>query len=156
MTVETIPADELIEMTEVFHRAFNASGCDPMCHCCENKIPVGDKFKLSTIFIAPNKWGETAYFQKEVLLGNKKASFKDYVKFFKIDIREQYKDFDIKSHTENAKQYSLKSKEVMLCDTCNPEIFMLKELDYLEKEITRIETPKGGCFRVNGKIQTEQ
>lgn len=152
MTVETIPSDELIEMSDLFHRSFNAAGCDPMCHCCEKMIPIGSQFKLATVFIAPNKWGESAYFQKEVLLGNKKAKFKDYLKFFKLDIRKNYEDFDTKSYRKDAEKYSLESKEVMLCEKCNPETFQLKELEYLEKEIIRIETPQGGCFRINGKI----
>lgn len=151
--VDDIPADEIIEMTDTFHRVFNAAGCDPMCHCCEKMIPVGCNFKLSTIFIVPMTWGECAYFQKEVLLGNKEAKFEDYVKFFKLDVREEYKEFDIKSFKEEAERYELKPKEVMLCENCSPEIFMLKELEELEEEIERIEKPRnGGCFRVNGKL----
>ena len=152
MEIENIPSDKLIEMTELFHRSFNAVGCDPMCHCCEKMIPVGNYFKLSTIFEAPQKWGECAYFQKEILLGNQTASLEDYIKFFEYEIREQHKEFDLNQYEKDAERYELSSKEVMLCEDCSPKSFMLKELDYLEKEIIRIETPKGGCFRVNGKI----
>ena len=49
MSIEQLPSDELIEMTELFHRAFNAAGCNPACHCCYHFIEVGDKFKLSTV-----------------------------------------------------------------------------------------------------------
>lgn len=49
MTIEEIPSDELVTMTDFWHRAFNAAGCNPGCHCCEKLIPVGTNFKLSTI-----------------------------------------------------------------------------------------------------------
>lgn len=49
MNIEEIPSDELIEMSEIWHRAFNAAGCNPGCHCCNKFINVNDKFKLSTI-----------------------------------------------------------------------------------------------------------
>lgn len=49
MNIEQIPSDELVLMTEVWHRSFNALGCDPACHCCDRPIPVGDMFKLATV-----------------------------------------------------------------------------------------------------------
>jgi hypothetical protein len=49
MTVEEIPSDEIIEMTELFHRSFSAAGCIPACHCCRKWIPIGEQFKLSTV-----------------------------------------------------------------------------------------------------------
>lgn len=49
MKIEEIPSDELVEMTEPFHRAFKTEGCDPACHCCWKPIAVGVKFKLATI-----------------------------------------------------------------------------------------------------------
>src|SRR5882757_6464214 len=53
MTVEEIPADQLVIMNEYWHRAFNAAGCDPGCHCCRKPIPIGDIFKLATIQVIP-------------------------------------------------------------------------------------------------------
>lgn len=44
-----MPSDELVVMTTEMHRLFNAGGCDPMCHCCFKPLPMGEKFKLSTI-----------------------------------------------------------------------------------------------------------
>lgn len=49
MSIEEIPSNEVIVMTSLMHRSFNAGGCDPMCHCCTNWIKVGDNFKLSTV-----------------------------------------------------------------------------------------------------------
>ncbi len=49
MNINEIPSNELVVMTDFWHRAFNAAGCDPGCHCCEKSIPAGAKFKLSTI-----------------------------------------------------------------------------------------------------------
>jgi hypothetical protein len=51
MGIEQIPADELVTMTELWHRAFNAAGCNPMCHCCFKLIPVNEHFKLATISV---------------------------------------------------------------------------------------------------------
>lgn len=52
MTIEQIPADELTEMTVLWHRVFNAAGCNPGCHGCYVGIEPGDKFKLATIPMA--------------------------------------------------------------------------------------------------------
>lgn len=96
MTVEQIPSDYLVIMTDFWHRAFNVRGCDPGCHCCGKSIPVGSKFKLSTV----NKISEE------------------------------------------------ETREVMLCDTCTPEI-------YNDKVAAKRIEPRPatqGCFRVNGKI----
>lgn len=47
MSVEEIPSDELVAMSDSWHKEFNESGCDPMCHCCKKMISIGDKFKLA-------------------------------------------------------------------------------------------------------------
>jgi len=49
MSVEDIPADEIIKMTDLLHRTFSAAGCIPACHCCKKWLPVGEDFKLSTV-----------------------------------------------------------------------------------------------------------
>lgn len=49
MSVEEIPSDQVIEMTDLLHRAFNAGGCDPICHCCVKELKVGLPFKLATV-----------------------------------------------------------------------------------------------------------
>lgn len=53
MTIEEIPADQVVIMNEYWHRAFNAAGCDPACHCCWNKIQIGVPFKLGTVQTIP-------------------------------------------------------------------------------------------------------
>src|SRR5688500_7771339 len=99
-TIEEIPADQLIEMTPLLHRLFNAGGCDPACHGCWNKIPVGEKFKLSTLKLAQSTG--TGFELSE-------------------------------------------SKEVMLCENCQPE-------NVQENQNKKTEYKALGCFRVNGKI----
>lgn len=49
MKIEEIPADEVVEMTPLFHRAFSAVGCNPHCHCCWKELPIGSMFKLATM-----------------------------------------------------------------------------------------------------------
>ena len=55
MKIEEIPADELVEMTSHLYRLFSAGGCKPMCHACNKKIKVGEKFKLATMVTATRK-----------------------------------------------------------------------------------------------------
>lgn len=49
MTVAEIPADQVIEMTEVLHRAFKAGGCAPVCHCCCKQLVPSTQFHLATV-----------------------------------------------------------------------------------------------------------
>lgn len=104
MTIDKIPSNELIVMTAEMHRLFNAGGCDPACHGCWNKLPVGSIFKLATVKVAHAKPG-------------------------------------------NASRKYIKSQEVMLCETCNPE-----DVSTRAKKIAKSESELLGCFRVNGKI----
>lgn len=153
MKVEEIPSDELVVMTSFWHKAFNSAGCDPMCHCCNKMIKVNDSFKLATVLECNKQWGYAVYFQKEVLLGNKKPTMKDYLAFNDEKIRPEFKKWDTDKAKKNAEKYRPESKEVMLCDNCNADTFMEKEIVILDKEITKLEEPKkGGCFRFNGKI----
>lgn len=49
MSIEEIPADQVILMTDTWHRAFEAGGCSPMCHCCFKELLPNDMFKLATV-----------------------------------------------------------------------------------------------------------
>ncbi len=49
MDINDLETDELITMTKEMHRAFNAVGCDPACHCCGVKIPVGEQYKFGHV-----------------------------------------------------------------------------------------------------------
>ncbi len=49
MSVEQIPANEVVEMTDLLHRAFRAGGCDPICHCCCKRLDAGSRFHLATV-----------------------------------------------------------------------------------------------------------
>jgi hypothetical protein len=49
MNIEQIPSDELVTMTDFWHRAFNTKGCDPGCHCCGKALAIGSTFKLATV-----------------------------------------------------------------------------------------------------------
>lgn len=130
MSIETLPSNKLIEMTELFHRAFNAAGCNPMCHCCEKMIPIGDKFKLSTVqpLSCPVYDGDSFSAQEQL----KKEGKLDFCS----TVAPLWEE----------------SKEVMLCAACTPEKFKEKEMKYYKGEVKRIREPEGGCFRVNGKI----
>lgn len=48
-TIENIPANELVVMTEAMHRLFTVGGCDPTCHGCHKKLKIGKPFKLAEI-----------------------------------------------------------------------------------------------------------
>lgn len=48
-SIDDIKANEIVTMTRTWHKLFNAAGCDPTCHDCEKKIPIGSKFKLATM-----------------------------------------------------------------------------------------------------------
>lgn len=153
MKIEEIPSDQDILMTDLLHRAFNAGGCNPMCHCCEKMLPIGVDFKLATVFDANRLFGEAAYFTKEILLDNKKATFKDYMAFFQRRIRPEHAVFDTKDFKERAEEYKLQQKEVMLCDSCTSKDYKNMLIAVCDKEIARMKAPRaGGCFRVNGKI----
>ena len=49
MNINDLNKDTIITMTEEMHRVFNASGCDPTCHCCHEKIDIDEKYKLAHI-----------------------------------------------------------------------------------------------------------
>lgn len=74
MNIEEIPSDEIMAMTEKWHRAFKAAGCAPMCHCCVKELLPESKFKLATVDTHSNKsansgistWGTTE--TREVML----------------------------------------------------------------------------------------
>lgn len=48
MDISEIPADEVVEMTELLRRTFKAAGCIPQCHACLKSLLIGDEFKLAT------------------------------------------------------------------------------------------------------------
>lgn len=130
MSVEEIPSDETVEMSELFHRAFNAAGCDPMCHCCEKMIPKGSLFKLATVRdLLPVCWDKEVWNPNSI----------------------HYGEEDNKTSTELQARFG-ESHEVMLCDVCTSEDYKLKEIKEYESEVKRIVAPKGGCRRINGKI----
>jgi hypothetical protein len=64
MGIEEIPADQKLTMTDEWHRAFKAAGCNPMCHCCGEYISNGKVFKLATVNTLYKMNGES----KEVML----------------------------------------------------------------------------------------
>lgn len=128
MKVEEIPADQLVEMTELFHRSFKAAGCDPECHCCANKIPIGAKFKLATVMQKPTVWGNGLEKGIDILKG-------------KITTLKDMNDNDM-----------VHSHEVMLCEVCTPVMYHEKVIKELEGKIAERDKPRGGCFRINGKI----
>ncbi len=51
MDITDLKPNTLLVMTTEMHRVFKAAGCDPTCHCCENKIPVGETYKLGSVSV---------------------------------------------------------------------------------------------------------
>ena len=135
MQIEEIPSDELIEMTNLFHRAFNAAGCNPACHCCYHFIEVGDKFKLSTV--------------RDVRTHNHGTSNIGEGAFAEDRLGV------LEGKIEKADRVTDITHEVMLCVECTPELFHKKQLN--ESRMHSVQYKKyrdngGGCFRINGKI----
>ena len=52
--LDSIRADEVTTMTSVLERAFIRAGCQPACHCCRVKLPIGTDFRLA--YIKPTYW----------------------------------------------------------------------------------------------------
>ncbi len=48
MTLNDIPPDVTLVLTDEMNRLFRIAKCDPTCHCCRDAIAVGDYFKLQT------------------------------------------------------------------------------------------------------------
>jgi len=125
MSVEEIPADKIIQMTESLHRLFNAGGCNPMCHACKDMLPVGYMFHLGTIDIA--KW--------------KKGEGNTYLTTYKIPtgITESREVMLCDKCTPETYKY-LETK-----------MFEENEAEFQRLKIKH-ERNGGGCFRINGKI----
>ena len=136
MNIEQIPSDEIVVMTDFLHRAFNAGGCNPMCHSCFQRIKVGENFHLATVdkYFAKDKGGSNT---------SEKKNYSEVVKAINGD------EFDKENVT-------VKSSEVMLCDKCNVISFSESQLKRYENGAKSYEEYKkftgGGCFRINGKI----
>ena len=153
MNVEQIPANELVTMTDFWHKAFNAVGCNPQCHCCGKMISTNILFKLSTVTANKHEvWGNGLELQKGILEGTLKADAKTVKGYLDFDIRPEYKEHDKNKLAEHVNEVTPETKEVMLCETCTPALFLEKEIQWIDKAIAERDKPKGGCFRVNGKI----
>lgn len=125
MKIEQIPSDEIVVMTSEMHRLFNAAGCNPMCHCCKEMIPIGNKFHLGTIERSCWERGEG----NKYLSSYKKPTGKVESKEVMLCDRctpETYKYLETKMFEENEAEFQrLKRKHIR---------------------------NGGGCFRINGKI----
>lgn len=113
MTVEEIPADEIVNMTEFWHKAFKVNGCTPCCHSCGKWILPGHLFQLTT-----------------------------------VKTRTQYRAGQTKVGIGDRHE----STEIMICGTCDPKEFEIKEYEAAELYKKRKAEEGGGCFRINGKI----
>ena len=158
MNVEEMPADELVVMTQHWHKAFNVHGCNPMCHCCGKFIGVGEKFKLATTLVRP-EWHVCLHWYNDINeLMIKALSGEEIV----IDDLQENKEkdffFDEKFKNEGGLEGIKKivqpsERDVMLCDVCTPEKIKQHEINSLKIGVSERDRPKrGGCFRVNGKI----
>lgn len=156
MTVEQIPADIKVKMTDVWHRSFNASGCNPKCHLCHKLIKIGQYFKLSTVFqAAPDTnclhwYKDLTELQIKAIKGEEITD--EYLGYLKKDFffEEKFKE---KGGLKGVIKLSQPiQKEVMLCSGCTPAMYTKQQLDILEGRIIERDKPRGGCFRINGKI----
>jgi len=153
MNVEEIPSNELVVMTNFWHRAFNAAGCDPMCHNCKSMIQVGNRFKLATIETSDSYVaGDSLELKVAVLKGEVVPSKKVVKEYFDFEIRTEFKSHDTKGLNRLVDKFKTHTKEVMLCDKCTPEDYKKLQIEILEGRIIERDKPKGGCFRINGKI----
>ena len=125
MKVEDIPADEIIVMTDLLHRIFNTCGCNPMCHCCNIMIKVGDKFKLATVEKTDFKYGSGNSRLVNLMIPTGEIHSKEVMLCETCTAEEfQKKQHDL--FTNNRKEY--------------------------EKQEEAHKKSGGGCFRINGKI----
>ena len=46
MTLDDVPADTLMALTDELDRLFKFAGCNPACHVCGRKISVKGRFRL--------------------------------------------------------------------------------------------------------------
>ena len=94
-TIEEIPSDKLVIMTDHLHRLFNAGGCNPCCHLCISYIEIGSQFQLATI---------------------QKASPPKVISKKSNPENDRYNLIETKAELQE-------SKEVMLCVNCDAEAF---------------------------------
>ena len=46
MTLDDVPADKIMTLTDELDRLFKAAGCEPACHACSVGIESGEEFQL--------------------------------------------------------------------------------------------------------------
>lgn len=125
--IEKIPPNTIISMTPAFHQLFNAAGCNPMCHCCKEWLPIGSQFKLSTIEELGFKYGSGNNRESSRMIPTGQTETKE-VMLCENCTTEDYNHYQSKMFSENEKEYKRREK-----------------LHYEQG---------GGCFRINGKIIT--
>lgn len=125
MKIEEIPPDEIVEMTPIFHRLFNAVGCNPMCHCCKKMLPIGVNFRLGTVEKMNYHYSSGNPRQSMRMIKDEITNSKE-VMLCSTCTAETYKYYQEKMFEENKEE------------------FLRREAEHKERG--------GGCFRVNGKI----
>lgn len=157
MSIEEIPSDKKVKMTAFWHKAFNIAGCDPKCHCCHSMIKTGMYFELATVLKAPSD-GNCLHYYKDITELQIKAIKKEEITLPDIEyLKESNYYFDADFKKKGGLKGIIKlaqpdTKEVMLCSKCTADDFSKRQIAILEGRIIERDKPKGGCFRVNGKI----
>lgn len=50
MTLDDVPADKIMTLTDELNRLFKAAGCKPQCHACGVEIEIGAEFQLLSFY----------------------------------------------------------------------------------------------------------
>lgn len=92
MSVEQIPADEIVIMSPELYQEFCIGGCVPMCHLTFKNIKIGDKFKLASLEVAQCK-GSLNYNHLETMdvMLSENASVDDFKKIQEDKIYKEKK-----------------------------------------------------------------
>lgn len=125
MNIEEIPSDELVVMSDFWHRAFNAAGCNPMCHSCKKMIPVGNQFKLATV---------------------------DKIDYTYDSGNSRLEHLMVPAETSHTKEVMLCEICTVTDFAINQQKMFDNNRKEFEAAEKAHEKRGGGCFRINGKI----
>lgn len=88
MTLDDIPTNQTLTLTNVIDRLFKMAGCDPTCHCCHVEIKVGEAFELAyhKTLVRTQVGGVSAREEKDIMLCDK-CTIDDLAKVETLQLR---------------------------------------------------------------------